>query len=748
MKKNIKGIDKIEISKNNDGVSIVFAENEVDLYKGLGFCHATDRPLQLLLMRILGKGLASELLDSSDELLEIDTFFRKMNFSSSLKTEVEKLTEESKINCKAYCDGINEVLNKTYPWEFKLVGYKPEPWTIEDSILISRITGYITLAQSQYEMERLFIQFVQKNIGIARLKELFPNISDEITPENLDLIKKIKVSETIVPESIKWNNVIPKMTASNNWVISGKKTKSGKPVLANDPHLETNRLPNIWYEVMLKTKDNYVFSSTMAGLPAFLLGRTKNLAWGATYTFMDSVDSWIEDCKDGKYLRKNEYIAFNKRKEFIKRKKKDTYEITFYENDLGVLDGNPNEEGYYLITKWFPVFSGSKSINNIQKIFRAKTVEEGMEYLGNLETSWNWVLADSQENIAYQMSGMSPKRKEGVSGFLPVPAWNEDTHIKAFYNYTELPRIINPEQGFFITANNNLNEFGKIAPINICMGDYREKRIKQLLESKEKITKEDCFKMHYDVYSLQAEKFMEIVKRVINNYKIQEELDNISYNSFNGLVLGVPQNKEEFLFSKANLFILKNWDLKYDLYSEGAFLFELFYKKLIAEVFGQYLGKDVIKFLLEDSGIIIDFYENFDNILLSENSNWFYKDRDKIYKEAILYAISKEAKKWGEINKINLTNIFFNGKLPNFLGFDKNNIPIKGGRATVHQGQIYKSGNRITSFIASFRMVTDFSEDYLYTNLIGGSSDRRFSKFYLSGVEDWQKGIYKCLGKD
>lgn len=710
----------MEIKRDKFGIPNIFVEKETDLYKNLGICHATDRALQILLMRILGKGKASELLESSEELLEIDKFFRKMNFLGNIKEEVLKLDNITKENCQAYCDGINEILSKKYPWEFKLVGYKPEKWTIEDSILISRITGYITLAQSQYEIERLFIQFVQKNLDISKLKELFPNIADEITQEKLELIKKVKISEQIIPQSVKWNNIIPKMIASNNWVISGTKTKSGKPILANDPHLETNRLPNIWYEIVLKTKDNYVISSTMPGLPGFLLGRTQNLAWGATYTFMDSVDSWIEDCKSGKYLRDSEYLKFNERKEVIKRKKKANYEITFYENELGVLDGNPYETAFYLVTKWFPIFSGSKSINNIQKIFNAIDINQGMEYLGNLETSWNWVLADAQGNIAYQMSGMCPKRKENTSGFLPLVAWDKENHIKGFYEYDELPRCINPKEGFFITANNNLNKYGKISPINICMADYREKRIKEVLEKKQNITKEDCFELHYDTYSIQAEKFMKLIKPILEN------------------------NLDLFKTNK-NIDILKNWNLKYDLDSEGAFLFELFYKELIANVFGHFLGKDVIKFLLEDSGIIIDFYDNFDNIFLSESSEWFYKDRDEIYKDCFVFLLDKNVKKWGEINKINLTNIFFNGKLPEFLGFDKKDLSIKGGRATVHQGQIYKSGGRTTSFIGSFKMVTDFSENGVHTNMAGGPSDRRFSEYYISGLKDWQKGTYKFL---
>lgn len=713
MVKTLNLSPNIKVQKDNNGISHINAQNEKDLYKGLGFCHASDRGMQILLLRILGQGRASELLESSDELFEIDKFFRKMNFYGNLKEEVKKLDPIAKEICESYCEGINEVISKKYPIEFKLVGYKPEPWTIEDSIMISRITGYITLAQSQHEIERLLIQMIKNNVEIEKLKELFPNNLEGLDNELLELIKQVNVEEKVVPDAVKWNHIVPKMMASNNWVISGSKTKSGKPILANDPHLETNRLPNIWYEVVLKSNDQYAISTTMPGLPGVLLGRTKYLSWGATYTFIDSVDSYIEDCKDGKYLREGEYIPFNERKEVIKRKNKPEFEIVFYENEIGVLDTKPLKDGYYLNTKWFPIFSGAKSINSIVKMWSAKNVEEGMSNLGNLETSWNWVLADIEGNIGYQMSGMAPKRKEGYSGFYPLPAWNKENHITEFYSYEDLPRCINPKEGYFVTANNNLNSFGKTAPINICMADYRSDRIKQLIESKELIEPQDCFNFHYDVFSIQAQKFMEIIRPLLPN-------------SEKGL-------------------ILKTWEMKYNLDSKGAYLFERIYKKLIIDVFGSILGKDVIRHLLEESGIVIDFYGNIDEILLSEKSLWFNgKTRDEIYTKAINDALNKtDIKTWKEVNQITLSNIFFNNKLPNFLGFDKGPISIIGGRATVHQGQIYKSGGRITSFIASFRKVDDMSKDISYTNMAGGSSDRRFSKYYCNGLEDWLNGKYK-----
>jgi penicillin amidase len=685
----------------------------MDLYKAMGYCHAMDRGLQMLLMRILGRGEASEFLDNSDELLDIDIFFRRINFAGKTDQEISQLSLEAKMNCSSYCDGVNLYFSRKIPWELRLLQYQPPPWKIEDSILISRMMGYLSLAQSQYEIERLLLEMVQAGVTRNKLDELFP---ESLNGLNEELIKKIKITQKIIPEGIKWDSLVPRIMASNNWIISGKKTKSGKPILANDPHLETNRLPNIWYEMVLKMKDRYAIGSTVPGLPGILLGRTSDIAWGATYSFMDSVDSWIENCKDGKYLKEeNNWAPFKHRHEIIRRKNKDNVEIIFHENERGVLEGNPEEQGYYLTTRWFPSLSGARSLTNIFKMWETKTVEEAMHNLGSLETSWNWVIADKDGNIGYQMSGMMPKRKEGNTGFVPLPGWEKENSCNDFVSVEELPRCLNPEQGYFVTANNNLNHLGKVKPINICMASYRNDRINQLLEKGSNFTIQDSFSMHYDVYSLQAEKFMKII---------------------GPLLPATPQGE-----------ILKNWDFNYLPESEGAFLFEEVYHALLREIFGKNgVGHNVADFLLKESSIFIDFYANFDQILLSGQSSWFNgESRDKLYKGIIEHALDVPVKKWKEVQKINLTNIFFSGKLPKFLGFDKGPVVIRGGRATIHQGQIYRSGGRTTSFTPSFRMVTDLAVDELHTNMAGGPSDRRFSKWYNSDTKNWLNGKYKVL---
>jgi len=704
--------ERVKIWRDQAGVPHIEAQNENDMYWGVGYCHACDRGMQMLLMRILGRGQACEFLASSDEMLAIDKFFRRMNWHGHLEKELAKLTEEAQQFCRSYCEGANVGFAKQAPWELKLLDYKLTPWESGDVILLARMVGYLTLAQSQAEMERLFVEMVQSGVARPLLEELFPNILDAF---DADLLKRVKLGERIVPEAVRWNNVLPRTMASNNWVVSGKRTASGKPMLANDPHLETNRLPNVWCELVLACRDRYAMGATMPGLPAILIGRTNDLAWGATYTFMDAVDSWIEHCRDGKFKYENEWRPFRQRKEIIRRKKQAPVEITFYENDHGVLEGDPFQEGFYLATKWAPAESGAQSLNHVFRMLHAANVEEGMALLGRFESAFNFVLADRHGNIGYQMSGLMPKRREGLSGFVPAPGWNKENDWQGFVAPENLPRCLNPEAGFFVTANNDLNCWGLAQPINMAMGSYRAERLAQLLAQNTRATLEDMQKIHYDVYSLQAEAFMKILRPLLPD---------------------TTQGK-----------ILRAWDYRYEPESRGAFLFETVYQALLQKVFGEkILGKEVTNFLAAETGIFADFFSNFDRILLAEKSAWFGNEtRDDLYRRIVAEALHISPKTWGEVNQLKMTNILLGNRLPVRAGFDRGPIPLPGGRATPQQGQIYRSAGRTTSFTPSFRMIADLASDELHTNLAGGPSDRRFSKWYCSDLKNWREGRYKVL---
>ena len=700
-----------EIWRDEHGVPHIEAQDTSSLYWGQGYVHARDRGLQMLLMRILVQGRAAECLDGSDATANVDKFFRRMNWCDDTQPAVAALTPEAKKHLADYCAGVNQAFAEHYPWELKLLGYRPEPWCIENSIAVSRMIGYLTLAQSQAEMERLVVEMVQADVPRDKLDELFPG---QLGGLDIELLKSVHLHHRIVPIDVAWGVALPRMMASNNWVISGSKTATGIPILANDPHLEGNRLPNVWYEVVLRIGDRYAIGGSMPGAAGVLVGRNNDVAWGATYAFADGVDSWVERCRDGKFYREPDgWVPFRVRQELIKRKKKPPLEISFYENDHGVLDGDPNQEGNFLCTRWASGRSGGVTLAQILKMWDVQGVEQGMDVLGQFETAWNFVLADRHGNIGYQMSGLLPRRREGIGGLIPLPGWEPVNDWCGFVCHTDLPRCLNPSRGFFVTANNDLNEYGQVQPINLPMGSYRADRIAQLLEQGDTLTLSDMCEMQFDVLSLQAQRYLDILRPLLPN---------------------TQQGR-----------ILRDWDLRYTAASQGAFLFETFYRALYREVFGAHgLGQAVMDHLRTETGTFVDFYVNFDRVLLSDNSAWFNGQcRDEVYRQVATTALEVEVKTWGETQQYVMRHLLLGNKLPRFLGFDQGPIVMIGGRATIHQGQIYRSGQRTTTFVPSFRLVTDLAEDACYTNMAGGPSDRRFSGWYCSDMQRWLAGKYK-----
>jgi penicillin amidase len=716
---NLRGDGVVSIARDAHGVAHVRASTEADLYRGLGACHATDRALQLLLVRILARGRSSELLDASDEMLRIDRFFRRVNFAGGTDEEAAALPPPLHRLAAAYCDGVNAVLARRVPWELRALRYRPEPWTIADSMLVSRVIGYVALAQSQGDVERLAIELARAGVPRPYLDELFPGLLDDLDADLLALLTRLDLGETLVPPEVAWNPALPRMLASNNWVIAPRKTSGGHAILANDPHLETNRLPAVWYEAVLELGDRYFIGATLPGMPATLIGRTNTLAWGATYTFMDAVDSWIEDCRDGCYRRviegEERWEPFQVRTEVIKRKGKPDTVLRVYENTHGVLDGDPTVPGCYLTTRWASgAGTGAASLAAIFGLLHAPDVPAGMALAGRIETAWNWVLADRDGNIGYQMSGCMPRRRPGWNGFLPRPGWDPNNDWRGFVPPDELPRALNPDTGYIVTANDDLNHLGRARPITMPMGGYRAERIAALLAERDDWDVGSMERMQMDVVSPHAARFMEILRP---------------------LLPATPQGD-----------VLRAWDCRYDCTSQGAYLFERFYRTLVRDVFGRSCGNEVLRFLTAETGVLADFYANFDAVLLRRDGVWYGAEgRDATFACVAAQALATEIRTWGDAQQLVMRHLVLGGRLPRWLGFDHGPIALAGGRGTIHQGQIYRSGGRETSFAPSYRFVTDLGEDSARTCLAGGPSDRRFSRWYISGVDDWRRGRFKTV---
>ncbi len=262
-----------------------------------------------------------------------------------------------------------------------------------------------------------------------------------------------------------------------------------------------------------------------------------------------------------------------------------------------------------------------------------------------------------------------------------------------------------------VTANHDLNAFGQVRPMTLPMASYRAELIRRRLDEQATLGVEDMKRIHYDRYSLQAEKFMAVLRP---------------------LLPATPAGRT-----------LAGWDLRYTADSVGATLFENVYLALVRLVFGELgIGEGALAFAMDESVLFPMLHGNFDAVLLSQRSAWFAgRPREELFRTAIERGLAGPAPRHGETRRMQVTNLFFGGKLLRWLGFDYTLEHI-GSRATIPQSQLYRFAGRDASFAATFRLVTDLASSEQQVAMAGGASGSRFSRSYTAGMAGWESGRY------
>jgi len=719
---NIDG-SGIRVRRTTGGVAELWGQDDVELARGMGFAHAHDRMVQMMLVRLAGQGRLSECLKSDDETLAIDIFMRQMGFARCARDEASRLTEKARAVAEAYCSGVNGYLRRyRLPLELRLVRYRPEPWTVPDILLTINLMSYVGLAQSQQDMEKFLIQAIQGGVPVGRLKQLFAPHLDGLDDTIAELIRKVRICQALVPQLARF---APGPIASNNWALSGKKSESGFPIQCNDPHLEVNRLPPVWYEFVLHTPDDYRVGVNMPGGPGMVMGRTRNISLGFTYGFMDMIDYFIEECRDGKVRRGADFKPLETRKEVIKRKKRSPVELTVFETGHGVLETDPEwttvPDGLHLCCAYSAHRGGAaRTLNALVELPSARTVQEAQKLVREISVSCNWVIADREGNIGYQQSGLLPARKH--SGLYPLPGWEAEYAWDGIVSPEELSSLYNPKEGIIATANDDRNQEGKPLSINLCMGSYRVERILELLNEKDRHTVADMERIQTDLLSTQARRFMAVLRPLIPD---------------------TPSGR-----------ILAEWGLCYDAQSRGATLFEAFYNRLLREVFGKGLfGVEAWDAIVSSTCLLTEYFHYFDDILLGEDESWFgSQGREGLLRQVLTEVTRvdpKAVEPWGKQRQLILHNIFFAGKLPRFLSrllrVDYGPIALPGNRSTIVQGGIFRHHGRLSTFAPSYRYITDLGTDEAHTVIAGGPSGRVFSRWYTTDIHRWMNSEYKTL---
>ncbi len=711
-------------NRDESGVPHITASNWMDGLYGLGYLQAIDRGTQIFFSRAVASGTAAGEISDKPELLETDQFFRRIGLDNDLATEVQRLEDRTFQQLTAYCEGVNDglaSLGRSLPmWA---TGFRPQPWNQESVLLIGNLLSFGGLAVSQMQNERLLLELIHAGVGEEALREMF---APRLDSADFELLRQVQIANNLSDEALELLTDLPRLAGSNAWAVSPNRSASGHALLAGDPHLEVNRLPAIWYEAVVQFGDQYVMGATLPGCPLFAVARTNDLAWSVTYMKGDTVDYFVEDCRKSQaghwqYRRGSKWYDFQVREESIDRKGSEPLLMHFHENDQGVITTDLDEqgEGHHLSVDWTGKAPGSgKAIGTWLDVIASDKAKQAMDVVRDCpQPTLCWVFADRAGHIGLQGCGRFPRRGKGNSGLVPVAAWDKKNHWQGWLSTDLLPRIYDPPEGYIATANEEVNPPGTLLLVTQPVPAYRKRRIAELLAELPSATLDDMKSIQYDVLSLQARDLLPLLLPHLEDGDIKQRLSE--------------------------------WDYCYDVDSCEATLFQRLYRNVLIEIFGteQIVGWRRMLYLCSRSGFSVMVITAADRLIKKEHSAWWRgRDKGELIRNAAERLEGETEARWSEVNTFHFTDRFFgNHRVGHALGFRSPRCAMPGCYATPFQGHVLQTAKRESTFAPSYHFVTDLGEDAIQTNLPGGPSESRFSRYYKVDVERWFAGEYKVV---
>jgi penicillin amidase len=569
----VKGlVDEVLVTRDKWGVPYVSAKNINDVAFAQGYVTAQDRLWQMDLLRRAAKGELSAVLGAGDKnsTLEVDKLHRSLGLKREVEKDLPNLPQELKQMLEAYSQGVNAYLEShqdKLPFEFNLLGYKPEPWKPVDSLAVGKLMAISLTGTWKFDLmraelkekldEKVYNMFFDENsqfnqpvfdLDLAKTLPTNENNKDEKVKSTDKIGNKEETIKTSSNSNTNQNNNLPKidkalllqaqetssavsdlilssneaMIGSNNWVVSGKLTDTGKPLLANDPHQGLS-LPAIWYQVHLRATDGSYAAAgvSVIGAPGIVIGHNDYIAWGATNVMADVQDVYLEEFDKSnptRYRVGSEWRDAEVIKEKIEvRESILSNKINTIDHEIVVTRHGPivsSVKEQKLALRWAGNGAPSEFLLTF-KLNQAKNWQDFCDALKNAAVPLiNYVYADKEGNIGYYAVGRIPIRATG-NGSLPYDGRTEDGEWKGFIPFEELPHLYNPENGFIATANQKLvNEKYPYRIANDWAPPYRGYRAYQLLEEKKQFTFQDMHTLHGDVYAIPTKFFADQVVKM------------------------------------------------------------------------------------------------------------------------------------------------------------------------------------------------------------------------------------------
>jgi len=561
-KRIIKGIgDSVVITFDGADIPHIKANSQADALFALGYLHATERSWQMEINRRLASGRLSEILGS--ESVKIDRFLRTLGIKRAAERQFDRYPVATKRLLQAYADGVNTgnaQLGWALPLEYFLTGSKPGHWSPTDSVAWMLMMALDLGGNWDKELQRLELsQF----LTTKQIWEVLPPYEPGGQVSNMDfakIYKDLKVFNPAAgPAEGNYKNLpsteqgsidLPggkEGIGSNNWALSGKLTSSGKPLLANDPHLGLST-PAVWYFAHLEAPGMNVIGGSLPGIPAVVLGRTDKFAWSFTNTNPDVQDLYIEQIdpsNPGMYRGPDGPLPFKVHQEIIDVKGSPSITFLVKETRHGPVVSDSysraqrslDTKRFALALRWTALDVENQSVDGLLDMNRAKDIDSFKQALRkNYAPMQNVVMADTEGNITYQAAGVAPKRilHQGLYGIAPAPGWEKQFDWNGYVPFEQLPASSNPEQGWIATANQKIIAANDPNPLT---GDWdlptRYDRIVELIKSRNSYDLDYMKTMQADTLSLGSTPLLGLFKASKPSHKLASQVQEMIQN-FNG----------------------------------------------------------------------------------------------------------------------------------------------------------------------------------------------------------------------
>ncbi|WP_411955304.1 penicillin acylase family protein [Alkalibacillus sp. S2W] len=720
--------EDVDITRDDDGVPHISAENDEDLFFAQGFVTAQDRLFQMEMSRRQASGKLSEVV--GDMALNQDKYFRTLGLRRAAEKSISEYDDETMQALEAYAAGVNAYIEQAdeengMPIEFALMGLdEVREWTPLDSLTIGKFMAYDL--GGHWERQAFNYHLIH-NFPEEEAYELFPsypedaltNISDE---EYVD----VTASMTKAPSP-------PEFNGSNNWAVSGDKTESGQPLLADDPHLGL-ATPSIWYQVQLDSPNYQTSGVIFAGVPGVILGQNQDIAWGVTNVGPDVQQLYLEKRHEEnphQFLYDDEWYEADVINETIEVDGEEPIDYEVVETKHGPVISefaNPveAEENQTVMSIDWTALEATKELSAVLQMNRASNWDEFETALEDFHApAQNFVFASTDGTIAYKANGRIPIYDQPDQALLPMEGWNPDHDLTETIPYDELPTLVNPEKGFVGTANNKIISDEYLYHIShVWAQPYRYTRIHEFLEERDQLTKEDMKTLQMDTKNLRAREFVPMFTELLSDGDWSETESNA-------------------------LDTLAEWNFQDKRELAGPLVFDRLFANIEAVLFEEAFSEDLMG-MFKGSGQTID--ELIRHSYEGESVSWIEKNGglQTVVREAFKQAVENiesdhgsdvSAWQWGDYHQVYFEHplsstafldVFFNEKEPK---------PVDGSPVTVMAASHNENG--IVDHGASWRFVTDMVEPLQGDHIVGpGQAGHYRSEWYDDQITDWVEGQY------